>query len=232
MNKRNLKQIHLFVFIFLLNIPYSFSQDTASTCKVLLKEISGEYKGTCKNGLADGKGTATGEDSYTGTFKNGLPDGKGVYKYKNGSTYTGYWKDGLRNGKGKFKQLLNGKNIIVSGYWKDGIYSGITPPDEEYRINRQTGIAYYLIKRTDNNINSIVISFEKTNLKYVPKDLSIELSGGYLVEQNKAVGVMGYDCPVQCSLHYTVPTLTGLRECFFTITILKSGKFEICLSSD
>jgi len=40
-------------------------------CKVLKKEISSEYHGKCKKGLAHGKGKADGIDSYYGHFTKG-----------------------------------------------------------------------------------------------------------------------------------------------------------------
>jgi len=49
-----------------------FSQDD---CKVLIPEISGQYVGKCKKGLAHGKGLAIGIDRYEGSFKKGYPEG-------------------------------------------------------------------------------------------------------------------------------------------------------------
>ena len=62
--------------------------------------LQGTYKGTCKNGLANGHGTAIGIDSYTGQFLNGYPEGNGKYTWKNGSWYDGAWKKGVDDGKG------------------------------------------------------------------------------------------------------------------------------------
>jgi hypothetical protein len=232
MNKTGSKQILILVILFLFHVPFTFSQENGTSCKVLLKEISGTYKGDCINGLADGKGTATGEDQYVGSFKNGLPEGKGVYTYKNGSIYTGNFKNGLKDGKGKFKQQVNGQPLIITGYWQGGDYVGVNMPDEEYRINRQTGIGSYSIKRTDNNENSVVISFEKSFTKYIPNDLSFELTGGYKIEQNKSIVALGYVCPVQFSMHYTIKIGLSIRECFFTFTVLKPGKYEVLISND
>ena len=227
-----LKQHLLLLFILLSFDPYAYSQKESSPCKVLLKEISGSYKGDCKNGMADGKGTATGEDSFTGNFANGLPEGKGVYKYKNGNMYSGYWKNGLKNGKGEFKSIINGKASIVKGYWKDGEYSGITEPDEEYRITNLTGIENYSIKNVKGDQSLIEISFEKVNKKYIPLDLEMTISSGYKIEQNKKIIVQNYNYPVNCDMHFTIPTTGGVRQCNFGFTICKPGKIEVFISNN
>jgi len=43
----------------------------------MVPALQGTYDGGCKNGMAQGKGTARGTDTYMGFFKNGLPNGKG-----------------------------------------------------------------------------------------------------------------------------------------------------------
>jgi len=232
MNTRKSKQFQLLVFLLLCYIPHSFSQQNDSNCRVLLKEISGSYHGGCKDGLADGKGTASGEDSYTGTFKNGLPEGKGVYKYKNGNMFFGYWKNGLKNGKGEFKNLIDGKATIVKGYWKDGDYVGITEPDEEYRITNLTAIENYKIKNEKGDRDFIEISFEKVNKKYIPRDLEVTISSGYKIEQNFKVIIQDYIFPVNCDMHFTIPTTGGTRQCNFGFTIYKPGKFEVFISNN
>lgn len=232
MKKSGIKQIQLLVFLLLSFIPYSYSQKSGSECKVLLKEISGTYKGGCKDGLANGKGTSTGEDSYTGTFLNGLPDDKGVYKYKNGNTYSGYWKNGLKNGRGEFKSLVNGKAMVIKGYWKDGEYAGISDPEEEYRITKLTAIENYTITNTKGDKNLIEISFEKVNKKYIPRDLEVTLSSGYKIEQNLKLIIQNYNFPVNCDLHFTIPVTGGARQCNLAFTIYKPGKIEVFISNN
>ena len=227
-----LKRIKFIVIILLAYSMNLYSQNDGSDCKVVLKEISGSYKGGCKNGLADGKGTATGEDSYTGTFRNGLPEGKGVYKYKNGTSFSGYWKNGLKNGKGEFENLVDGKSVIIKGYWKDGEYAGITEPDEEYRITNLTGIENYSITKVKGVQDIIEISFENVNTKYIPRDLEITISSGYKIEQNKKILAQNYTFPIQCDLHFTLPTTGGLRQCNLGFIIYKPGKFEVFISNN
>jgi hypothetical protein len=216
----------------LFYVPNSFSQEKDSACKVLLKEISDSYKGACKNGLADGKGTATGEDSYTGLFQNGLPEGKGIYKYKNGNVYSGLWKNGLKNGKGEFNYLINGKTTVVSGYWKDGDYSGTTKPEEEYNVSNISGIENYSIKKTTGTEDIIEISFEKLMKKYIPNDLEITISSGFKIEQNLKILIQKNIYPVNCTLRFTIPTSGGIRQCNFAFNVLKPGKYAVFISNN
>jgi hypothetical protein len=96
-------------------------------CNVSLDSLKGQYVGACKNGKAQGIGTATGIDSYTGNFKNGYPDGQGKYTWQNGSWYEGTWERGLFNGQGTYSGLDSGNTTgfrILSGFWKKGKYIG------------------------------------------------------------------------------------------------------------
>ena len=123
-----IKKVKFLIVLILISGSTTFSQQRDS-CKVLMKEISGFYKGKCKNGLANGKGTAKGDDTYIGNFKDGLPDGRGKYTYQNGNTYYGFWKNGLKHGQGRYKYFANGKEVVQKGFWKDGNYVGKTDPD-------------------------------------------------------------------------------------------------------
>ena len=194
---------------------------------MLLKEIEGTCRGGCKDGLADGKGTSTGEVTYIGNFQKGLPEGKGVYKYKNGNVFTGYWKNGRKNGRGEFKTVVYGKSNIISGFWKDGDYAGNSMPDDEYMITNLTGIENYSIKRTSDRADEIEISFEKVMKKYVPNDLIVTLSSGYKIEQNMKIIVQNYNLPVNCTLHFTIPMAGVNRECNFGFNITHKGKYKV-----
>jgi hypothetical protein len=232
MRKQFSKQSYLLTIILLTFISYSYSQQKDSTCKVLLTEISGTYEGDCKNGLADGKGTASGEDSYTGTFRNGLPEGKGIYKYSNGNIFSGYWKNGLKNGKGEFKTFINGKATIVKGYWKDGDYVGTIEPEEDYLITNLSGIENYSIKKVKGDENVIEISFEKVMRKYVPGDLKVTISSGYKLDQSLKVLILNYNLPVNCDLHFAISYGMVLKQCNLGFTINKPGKYEVFISNN
>jgi hypothetical protein len=231
--KKILFTISCFSLIFIF-IPsqVSRSQEKNPECKVLLKEISGTYKGGCKDGLADGKGVATGEDSYEGTFRNGLPDGKGTYTFKSGTTYTGYFEKGVKNGKGKLRSIVNGKAMIMEGYWKDGNYSGTIPPEQDYRVDNLSGIEHYIIVRKDNSENIIEISFEKYRKKYLPDDLSVTVTSGYKSNYNLSYLIQKYALPVNCALHFTIPTGGGIRICNLSFTALRPGRYEVFIENN
>jgi hypothetical protein len=113
----------------LLNFTAFFLVTTAASqsCEVKVDSLKGQYSGGCKNGLANGNGTATGTDSYRGNFKNGYPDGEGKYTWKNGSTYEGSWKKGVFDGMGTLKKVSNTDDTIdMSGFWSEGTYMANT----------------------------------------------------------------------------------------------------------
>ncbi len=112
----------LFAFLMIVS---GFSEAYAQNyCKVLKPGIDSTYTGDCKQGLANGQGTASGVDRYTGEFKKGLPDGTGTYIWINGDKYEGQWKKGLREGSGKFTTAYNGRDSVISGIWQSDKYIG------------------------------------------------------------------------------------------------------------
>ena len=74
----------------------------AETCRVLDLELQGGYTGDCVNGLAEGRGTATGTAEYRGEFKAGRKHGRGVETWPNGDRYEGDFVEGRKEGKGKY----------------------------------------------------------------------------------------------------------------------------------
>jgi len=225
-----IKRWLIVIFVLLSGSSISFSQQ-GDTCKVLKSEISGAYQGDCKNGLADGKGTAKGEDTYIGMFKNGLPDGKGKYTYKNGNVFTGRWSKGFKNGEGKFLYFVNGTSYTQKGYWVNGEYVGTSNPEELYRVTNSAGIEYYTIKKVEGDEKQIIISFVGAMTKYVPRDVEINISSGQLKQEIKNFVVYLYTCPVNCSIHFTIKTLAGDRQCNFMFDILKPGKYEVQITN-
>jgi len=118
-----MKKSLLLLFIFFSSIPDLLSQ----SCSVGVDSLKGQYTGGCKNGKANGFGTATGVDSYTGNFRNGYPDGEGKYTWKNGTWYNGNWKAGLFDGNGTFNKVEANRPdsaTLITGFWKDGKYVG------------------------------------------------------------------------------------------------------------
>jgi hypothetical protein len=129
------------LILFALCVITSFSDTVTfaqSDCKVLLQGISNSYTGSCKQGLANGQGEASGTDHYKGEFRKGFPDGIGTYTWLTGETYTGEWKKGLREGKGKYTFKYLGRDSVMTGVWKEDKYIGehaLAPYVIEYRNN-------------------------------------------------------------------------------------------------
>jgi hypothetical protein len=106
---------------------------------VLKKELVGTYVGELKKGLANGKGTAVGQDSYTGDFKKGLPDGQGIYTDSEGNIYKGSFLKGYKEGKGELTYKGdNNKESVLIGYWEADKYIGKEKKDP-YEISNKTG---------------------------------------------------------------------------------------------
>lgn len=216
---------------FLIFISFSiYSQ--IETCKVLLDKINGEYIGKCRNGLANGKGKAIGEDTYIGTFKNGLPHGKGKYLSKNGDAYKGSWKNGLKDGKGKMRFSKDGKSYDLNGYWKDGEYVGNVDPDLSFRITSAFGLADYSIKemqKLHDNDAVVLISIKSSFTSYEPDDLKIDVSSGEIIRKGKERILSNYNYPLHCEISYSVMTSGGLKKYMFIFDILKDGKYKVNL---
>lgn len=132
-----MKKVSMFIAIMTMSL-FAIAVSGQNNCKVLLKSISDSYTGSCKQGLADGMGEASGIDQYKGEFKKGLPDGEGTYIWKTGEIYKGEWKKGMRDGMGEFTSKLGGRDSVYAGVWKADKYVGkevMTPFVIGYRNN-------------------------------------------------------------------------------------------------
>jgi len=118
-----MKKASLFLLILTITV-FTLVVYGQNECKVLLPGISDKYTGPCKQGMADGRGEASGIDRYTGDFKKGLPDGEGTYIWQTGEKYTGEWKKGKRDGNGEYISKQNGIETSLSGIWKADEYIG------------------------------------------------------------------------------------------------------------
>lgn len=69
-------------------------------CIVLDPELQASYAGGCKDGLAEGAGTAVGIATYKGEFKAGRKHGKGVKTWPSGDRYEGDFIEDRKEGFG------------------------------------------------------------------------------------------------------------------------------------
>ncbi len=144
------------------------SQENESkvNCKVLVDALSDKYEGSCKKGLAHGKGIATGIDTYEGKFKNGFPHGQGVYTWENSDVYDGNWKEGKRDGKGKMYYNSIKQDSLIYAYWVEDKYI------------KEIEIAPYEITYKTSNLSRI--SFKKENSERNDIELEIVRDGRVL----------------------------------------------------
>ncbi len=123
-------------FVTLLLGLFIYTGVSAADCKVNDPDIAKTYSGSCVNGLAHGKGVATGRDEYTGLFVKGNKHGKGTYTWPDGNRYEGDWKDDKQHGKGTYS-------------WANGSrYTG------EYKADKRNGYGEMRIVKGDSGISS------------------------------------------------------------------------------
>lgn len=132
----------------------------AQPCEVRLPDLQGTYEGGCKDGKADGFGSAKGKHRYDGLFKKGKPEGRGTYTWEDGHYYVGEWKDGMKDGEGELHYAgLSGSDSVVAGKWKKD--KMIVSFNEPYIIHFQTQkITRLKVDSTEANDNSIVVEVE------------------------------------------------------------------------
>jgi hypothetical protein len=227
--EKNMKNITLIMISLVL--VQNINAQTES-CKVLLEKISETYSGECQDGLANGKGTAKGEDTYTGVFKDGLPEGKGKYIYKNGEIFKGYWKNGLKDGKGKFEYSISGKGNTLVGYWKNDVYVGVAEPNISYKVAFASGILQYKVEKIDGDDNVITFTIVSGISKIVPRDLKFNVSSGRIDQAGKELVISQYFVPFNCDMTYTIAKGGGRKQCHFMIDIIEKGKYKVTLSHD
>ena len=203
-------------------------------CKVLLDDISGKYKGKCENGLANGKGKASGKDTYIGYFKNGLPHGKGKYLYANKNVFNGNWENGKKHGEGTFTYYLNGKKTVLKGFWDKDEYVGNIKPEADYRISSTSGIMSHDIARKKSNTwseDKVKIALKNSFTNFMPRDLRIEASSGQVLQTGKTIEITKFETPIQIEISYTIMVTRLPKQCRFIVDILKTGEYSITLTN-
>ncbi|MBK8504163.1 MAG: hypothetical protein IPL46_19320 [Saprospiraceae bacterium] len=172
------------ISLIVLATVYSFSTNTIfaqNDCKVLLDKIGSQYTGDCKKGLAEGAGSAQGEDKYEGEFKKGLPNGSGVYTFGNGDVYTGEFKKGLKDGKGKMMIKLGGDQTREQvGFWIDDKYIGEheNPFEIQYKSADVLSVRISETKNPANDGNALFIELQHKGRVQSSPDFGINVTSG------------------------------------------------------
>jgi len=215
----------LFILIF---IGAGYSLSAQSDCLVLKPQISNNYEGGCKNGLAHGKGKASGLDSYEGQFKKGLPQGKGTYVWSNGDKYTGDWYEGFRHGDGDFTFESNGFDTTISGRWVKDEYKGPVPEDPKVLNSR--GVDRYNFIRNSDIKNRVLINIYQNGVRNRGVEAFLmSSSSGYETRLGESVGYDEVTLPATIKLNYTCFNKLGTTKIYviFEFKIYEPGDWQV-----
>lgn len=224
-----MKTKRLFVGIVILSLLVNAGY-AQNTCKVLNPKISDTYSGSCKQGLADGKGEAAGVDKYTGEFKKGLPDGEGTYLWQTGEKYEGSWKKGLRDGEGSYTFISDGKDSLLTGIWKEDKYAGkreTAPYVIQYR-NNVTRISCMRMGETPY----VVYKFSRAGGSM--EDITNLLMQGSSGDENTSRNFTGFEqvtFPFTGKIKFTAPNAlhTSTIDCEIRYLINQPGSWVVTI---
>jgi hypothetical protein len=203
-----------------------------SDCKVLVPEISGKYVGDCKNGLAHGKGTATGTDSYEGQFSKGLPNGKGTYTWSTGLVYKGEWSKGFKEGEGEMVYHTMKGDSIVKGFWRANKYLG-EKKIPEYIVIRKDDLLSYNFRRVGEGNDIIIKCMMKGQINTKVRGMTLVFTSGTQFKTGNFDGVQSVNFPVDLKINYTTnnPISRASFDVVFECTINTPGRWEIILNN-
>lgn len=213
--------------MFLTIGSYVYAQET--NCVVKLLQISGQYSGECKKGMAHGKGVAQGVDRYEGDFFKGLPEGKGKYTWANGSFYDGEWKNGKREGMGK---MVSG-DTVVNGYWKADLYKGAMKMPS-YAITLSRNVARFSIIKSVESGNGVLVKIMLGgNENSEVEDLSLAYTSGTEYRNVGLYGIQNSTVPVDVTIRYRTwnQLHTAQYDVVFEFTILEPGTWKVTLTN-
>ncbi|MBN2864244.1 MAG: hypothetical protein JXN62_13835 [Bacteroidales bacterium] len=217
--------------VLLLIMPSSilFSQKIED-CRVMVPALQGTYEGKCKNGLAQGKGTASGTDTYTGSFTKGFPNGKGVYIWASGDKYEGEWHMGIREGEGTYTMTLDGKDSVIVGIWKNDLYAG--PKQVAPDIIQKYNVVSVSFKRTGEG-SAITFSFYKNGMMNQIESLNFSANSGSENRESKYTYFNNVRFPFSCKVNYkswnNIRTL--LYDCILEFEITQPGNWDIRINN-
>lgn len=200
-------------------------------CKVLVPQISGQYVGKCKKGLAHGEGLAIGTDQYEGEFKKGLPHGFGEYKFATGEVYKGEWNKGFKDGIGEFIIIdsINNQTITYKGIWNDDLFIG--PEINEPIVTAIKTISRHEFHKTGEgrSVNITIYSGAALN-ENIYYGYCHSTSGSHYYSPAK-IKIEMVNFPVTCEIHYRgYDQLSGnLKESFIKFDIPEPGNWTVNL---
>ncbi len=199
-------------------------------CKVLVKEISEQYHGKCKKGLAKGKGKAEGLDTYTGHFKAGYPDGKGTYIWANGDSYVGERVMGKRSGTGVLTLHLSKGDSILNGLWEDDKYLGPVPPKP--KVIHSSSVDRYTFVKTGGLRNRVLIDvFQNGSRNTDINDLIVYSSSGSKTNLGYSFGYEFVNFPATIKVNYYTFNKLHTAKIYvrFEFTISEPGDWRVTI---
>ncbi len=221
------------VLLILLSIGFTvFVVSGKDPCKVLKPEISLNYSGECKDGLAHGRGEATGIDFYKGMFRKGLPHGVGTYEWSTGEFYEGSWKNGLRHGQGTYYFFSPaGNDTLVTGKWVKDKFVERKKEDPEYKIIYKYNIGRINVIRTGDG--------EQIWLKILRNGAVVAVSNLMLIGDSGNTRIEGYftgfercSFPFAGKITFQVPNdfSAVILSVELQFEVYKPGRYEVHIS--
>ena len=215
-----------FILFFSVLIAKPVDAQKEGSCKVLVPELSGQYQGDCKKGLANGTGKAVGTDTYEGEFKKGYPHGEGTYTWANGDVYQGEFQKGKPDGTGTLTKK-NGE--VEKGYWKYGYFTGDNKNAPLYKVNRKQYVSNYSIQRVgDGNEVNFVWQWGSRTL-YTADGLQMNSSSGIQSLQSNSTGYENITFPFNSHIEFDAADKAGTfsYHCIFDFELLIPGKYLV-----
>jgi hypothetical protein len=195
-------------------------------CKVMVSALQGTYDGGCKNGMAQGKGSAKGTDTYTGNFRKGYPHGRGTYTWASGDMYEGIWNMGMREGEGTLKTTRHGRDSVLTGIWKNDRYEG--PKPIAPTIIQTFNVVSTTFNRTGEG-SKISISFFQNGLFNNVESLEIVANSGNQNRAGRTTSFYDIRFPFRCKLNYLSwnSLKTFQYSCILEFEISQPGSWDL-----